>query len=59
MSIGGTPATVTYDGWAPSAIGLYQFNVMVPNIPDNNAAPVVFTLDGVPGTQTLSIPVRN
>jgi len=59
MSIGGTPATVTYDGLAPSAIGLYQFNVMVPNIPDNNAAPVVFTLDGVPGTQTLSIPVRN
>jgi uncharacterized protein (TIGR03437 family) len=59
MSIGGTPATVTYDGLAPSAIGLYQFNVMVPNIVDNNAAPVAFTLDGVPGTQTLSIPVQN
>jgi len=59
MSIGGTQATVTYDGLAPSAIGLYQFNVTVPNIADDNAAPVVFTLDGVPGTQTLSIPVQN
>ncbi len=59
ISIGGMPATANYDGLAPGSIGLYQFNVVVPTIGNTDAAPVTFTLDGVPGTQTLYIPVQN
>ncbi len=30
MTIGGAPATVTYDGLAPGLVGVYQFNAIVP-----------------------------
>jgi uncharacterized protein (TIGR03437 family) len=56
---GTAEATVNYDGLAPSAIGLYQFNVVVPNVSSNDAVPVTFTLGGVAGTQTLYIAVGN
>jgi uncharacterized protein (TIGR03437 family) len=32
FNFGSTPATVTYQGLAPSNVGLYQFNVVVPNV---------------------------
>jgi uncharacterized protein (TIGR03437 family) len=32
ISFGSTPATVTYAGLAPNAVGLYQFNLTVPNV---------------------------
>ena len=54
---GGAEATVEYDGLAPSAVGLYQFNVVVPNVAASNAVPLTFTLAGVAGTQTLYITV--
>lgn len=50
---GGVPATVKYDGLAGSYMGLYQFNVVVPNVPAGDAVPVTFTVNGVAGTQTL------
>ncbi len=59
ISIGGMPATVNYAGLAPNYVGLYQFNIVVPNITDTSTAPVTFTLDGATGTQTLYIPVQN
>jgi uncharacterized protein (TIGR03437 family) len=34
-------------------VGLYQINVLVPNIPSSDAVPLTFTLNGVTGTQTL------
>jgi len=55
---GGVAATVQYDGLAPGFAGLYQFNVVVPAVPDNNAVPVTFNLGGVAGTQTLFIAVH-
>jgi uncharacterized protein (TIGR03437 family) len=55
----GTPATVTYAGLAPGEIGLYQFNVTVPDVAASNAVPLTFTLGGVAGTQTLYIAVQN
>jgi uncharacterized protein (TIGR03437 family) len=55
---GGTPATVTYSGLAPYAVGLYQFNVLVPNIAANNAVPLTFTLNGASGPQTLYTAVQ-
>ena len=56
--IGGVEATVQYDGLAASYIGLYQFNVTVPNVASGDAVPVTFTLNGVSGTQTLNIAVQ-
>ena len=51
---GQTPAQqVAYAGLTPDSVGLYQFNVVVPAVPDNNLVPLTFNLGGVPGTQTL------
>jgi uncharacterized protein (TIGR03437 family) len=57
VSIGGTQAKVTYDGLAPSFMGLYQFNVVVPAVPASDTTPLTFTLGGVGGTQTLVISI--
>ena len=54
VTIGDTPATVAYSGLVPGLVGLYQLNVMVPNIADNDAAPVAFTLSGLPGSQGIT-----
>ena len=59
ISIGGVPATVAYAGQVASDVGLYQFNVVVPNIPANPAAPVVVSLNDTPVAQTLVIAVTN
>lgn len=56
---GPTPATFSYDGLAPSAVGLYQFNVTVPNVSSSDAVPVTVTVGGVAQTQTLYIAVQS
>jgi uncharacterized protein (TIGR03437 family) len=55
---GGTSATLQYYGLAGGFIGLYEFYVVVPNIADSNAVPLTFTLNGVPGSQTLYTAVK-
>ena len=55
---GQTEAAVGYDGLAPNAVGLYQFNVVVPNVAASDTVPLTFTLGGLPGTQTLYIAVQ-
>src|SRR6516225_4345056 len=53
FSIGGVPATVLYQGLAPGEIGLYQFDLVVPNnVAAGNLVPLTFTQGGVSGTQT-------
>jgi uncharacterized protein (TIGR03437 family) len=47
---GQVEAAVSYAGLAPTQVGLYQFNVVVPN-GVNGTAPLTFTLDGQPGNQ--------
>ena len=59
VSIGGMPATVTYAGLAPTYVGLYQFDVVVPSVGASNSAPVTFTLGGVSGTQKLFLAIGN
>jgi uncharacterized protein (TIGR03437 family) len=59
IEIGGTPATITYQGLAPTFVGLYQFDVTVPNIAANHSAPLTFSLGGVSGTQKLFLAVGN
>jgi uncharacterized protein (TIGR03437 family) len=59
VTFGQTPATLTYAGLAPSFIGLYLFQVVVPNVSTSNAVPLTFTLGGVSGTQTLYTAVQD
>lgn len=48
-----TPARLDYSGLAPNFTGLYQLNVVVPAVPDNDAVPLRINLGGVDGMQTL------
>lgn len=58
MQIGGATAAIQFAGLAPNAIGLYQFNVVVPAVTASDSVPVTFTLGGSSGTQTLYIAVQ-
>ncbi|HEX5228454.1 MAG TPA: kelch repeat-containing protein [Bryobacteraceae bacterium] len=58
VMFGSTPADVTYAGSAPGFVGLYQFDVVVPSVPDNNLTPLSFKLGGTAGAQTLYIAVH-
>ncbi len=55
---GSTPATLNYWGLAPTYVGLYQFNIDVPNEPANDDTTISFTLGGVAGAQTLYTAVQ-
>ena len=59
VSIGGTSAKVAYAGLTPGFVGLYQFNIVVPNVPASDQTPLTFTLNGTPGTQTLNLAIGN
>jgi uncharacterized protein (TIGR03437 family) len=60
MFFGATQAMLTYQGLAPSSVGLYQFEVVVPSsLPNSNAVPLTFNLDGSSGSQTLFTAVHN
>jgi uncharacterized protein (TIGR03437 family) len=59
FSIGGVPATVLYQGLAPGEIGLYQFDLVVPNnVGAGNLVPLTFTQGGVSGTQKLYVAIQ-
>ncbi len=59
VSFGGVPAQVTYYGLAPTYVGLYQFNVVVPNVAAGDSVPVTFTVGTTGGTQTMVIAIGN
>jgi len=64
FTFGGTGAAApAYDGLAPNLVGLYQFNVVVPSVPNSDLVPLTFTLgsgaNAVTGTQTLYTAVHN
>jgi uncharacterized protein (TIGR03437 family) len=56
---GNVPAQLPYDGLAPGFTGLYQFDVVIPPIPDSDAVPLTFNLGGTAGTQILYIAVHH
>ena len=58
LFVGGVQANVTYAGFAPGYVGLYQINVVVPAVGANDAVPVTFTLAGAAGPQNLFIAVQ-
>jgi uncharacterized protein (TIGR03437 family) len=53
-----TPAVHSYAGLVAGSIGLYQFNVIVPNGVSGDAVPLSFTLSGARGEQTLFVAVQ-
>jgi uncharacterized protein (TIGR03437 family) len=59
VTIGGVQANVTYAGLAPNYVGLYQFNVVIPQVPAGDAVSLAFSLGGAGGTQNLVIPIAN
>ncbi len=59
FSIGGKPATLAFAGLVSGFVGLYQFNVVIPQIPASDSASVTFSLNGNTGTQTLNLPISN
>lgn len=59
VSFGGTPATVLFSGLTGGYLGLYQFNVMVPNVAASDTIPLTFSLGGTAGAQKMLISVGN
>jgi uncharacterized protein (TIGR03437 family) len=57
VTIGGTPATVSYSGLAPGNVGLYQVNVQIQQgTPTGDAVQVVVNLgNGISNTVTVAI----
>jgi len=53
-----TPAQLAYFGLAPGAVGLYQFNIVVPDVPASNLVPIAFELGGAALPQTLYTAVQ-
>jgi uncharacterized protein (TIGR03437 family) len=58
MFFGPAQGTLTYQGLAPNYIGLYQFNVTVPNVMSGNLVPLTFVLGSTNSTQTLYTAVQ-
>jgi uncharacterized protein (TIGR03437 family) len=56
---GQASAGITYAGMAPGFVGLYQFNLTVPNVGNSDAVPLTFTLGGSATPQTLYTAVHN
>jgi uncharacterized protein (TIGR03437 family) len=59
VSFSGMPGTLSYQGLAPSFVGLYQFNVVVPNIGAGDNVTLTFSQDAVAISQNLVIAVGN
>jgi uncharacterized protein (TIGR03437 family) len=58
MLFGKTSAKLPYFGLAPSEVGVYQFDVVVPSVANNDLVPLTFNLGGVASTQTLFTAVQ-
>ncbi|MEO5922203.1 MAG: hypothetical protein ABIR70_00080 [Bryobacteraceae bacterium] len=59
IAFNGVPATIQFAGLVQGLVGLYQFNVVVPNVGVSDSVPVTFRLNGQAASQTLILPVGN
>ena len=55
----GVEATVQFAGLVQGYTGLYQFNIVVPNVPASDTTPFTFTENGTAGTQSLLMAIGN
>ncbi len=53
VQFGTTPATLQYQGLAPGFVGLYQLNIVVPQVAAGDAVPLTFSQGGGTLPQTL------
>ena len=58
FKIGSTDAKVLYAGFVPGLVGVYQFNVIVPNDALTGDVPVEVTLGSDVIAQKLFLPVQ-
>ena len=57
IQFGSTPSTTLYRGLAPGFVGLYQFNIVVPNVADGDT-PINMFVNGTPLSQSLFLTVQ-
>ena len=58
ISFAGVPAQISYQGLVATFVGLYQFNVIVPNVAASDIVPLTFSVGTTGGSQALIIPVN-
>jgi uncharacterized protein (TIGR03437 family) len=58
MVLGGAPVSLLYAGMGPGMVGLYQFNLVVPNVADSDAVPLTFSQAGNSGPKTIYVAVH-
>jgi uncharacterized protein (TIGR03437 family) len=58
IAFGSAPATLGYSGLSPGSVGLYQFNVTVPNVA-NGDVPINVAQNGKALAQTLYLTIHN
>jgi uncharacterized protein (TIGR03437 family) len=56
MKIGGIPANVAFGGMLAGTVGLYQFNVVIPNVPPGDQ-PIELIVGSTPNAQNLLISI--
>jgi uncharacterized protein (TIGR03437 family) len=56
---GQTAAALAYQGLSPGSVGLYQFNVVVPNVAASDTTQLTLTQGGAANQQTLFTAVSN
>ena len=56
---GETPAAVSYSGLALLSVGLYQLNVVVPNVASTEPIPLSISVGGIRGSQALYTSVQD
>ena len=56
MTIGGMPANASFAGMVQGTVGLYQFNIVIPEVAAGDQ-PIALTVNGVSNGQTLFITV--
>jgi uncharacterized protein (TIGR03437 family) len=55
----GALADLTYAGLALNSVGVYEIDLVVPEVPASNVTPLSFNLGTTLSTQTLYIAVAN
>jgi uncharacterized protein (TIGR03437 family) len=57
VGLGSTPATLLYGGLSPGVVGLFQFDIVVPDVPDGDTQ-IHFNVRGAEISQTLYLTVK-
>jgi uncharacterized protein (TIGR03437 family) len=54
---GGHVAQIQFSGLSPQFVGVYQLNVVVPNVVPSNAVPVQLALGGVGTSSSITVAI--